>query len=197
MQNHRRLIFMLLSLATLLAPRQSFADRQPEPQASTGDGVTVRGYLWNDNNCDGLHQSDEDPLAANASGYQRMSLFYVGTDSLPFTRDDTEVGVAGAANGYPTFSIRDGGDGIYYIAIRPRDRPAGFIPSLWQQGSDRTIDNDMRLWPDGAWATGTFVIPHLTGFDGGPDAVTGIDIGLCAISSLPRPYHASLPLVAH
>jgi len=191
-----RSFLLLLALAALCIPALSYADDTPVPQASNGDGVTVRGYLWHDANCDGIRQSTEAPLSANTTGYQRMSIFYVGSDGIPFTRDDTEIGVAGAANGYPTFSILDGGEGhTYYIAIRPRDRPTGFIPSLWHQGSDRTIDNDLHLWPDGAWATGTFIIPWGTGFFNGPDAVAGIDIGMCAVASIPRPYQASLPLV--
>jgi hypothetical protein len=155
--------------------------------------VTVKGYLWNDANCDGIRQSGEAPLAA---GGQSMSIFYVGSDGIPFTSDDSEIGVSGALNGWPTYSFRYGGeDHTYYIAIRPKDRPAGFIPSLWHQGSDTTIDNDLKLWPDGAWATGTFVIAAGTGYINGPDAVAGIDIGMCATASISRPYQASLPLI--
>ena len=193
MQHSIRTILLLLALAGLGMPIQSFADDTPVPQASNGDGVTVRGYLWNDANCDGIRQNTEAPLA---NGGQSMSIFYVGTDAIPFTRDDSEIGLGGAANGLPTYFFANGGEnGTFYIAIRPRDRPASFIPSLWQQGSDRTIDNDLRLWPDGTWATSMFVIPWGTGFFNGPDAVSGIDIGLCAVASIPRPYQASLPLV--
>ena len=125
-----------------------------------------------------------------------MNVFYVGSDDIPFTSDDTDVGSASALNDWPTYLSTNGGEGhTYYIAIRPADQPSGFTPSLWQQGNDRTIDNDLRLWPDGAWATGTFVIPWGTGFFNGPDAVSGIDIGMCSIASIPRPYQANLPLV--
>jgi hypothetical protein len=190
-----RSFLLLLTLAALSIPALSYADEPPVPQASNGDGVTVRGYLWNDANCDGIRQSTEAPLA---TGGQSMSIFYVGSDGIPFTSDDTEIGIGGAASGWPTYFFSDGGAGhTYYIAIRPRYRPAGFIPSLWQQGSNATIDNDLKLWPDGAWATGTFLIPNLTGFYGGPDAIAGIDIGMCAVASIPRPYHASLPLIQH
>jgi hypothetical protein len=193
-----RSFLLLLTLATSSIPALSYADEPPVPQASNGDGVTVRGYLWNDANCDGIRQNTEAPLAGNATGYQRMSLFYVGSDGIPFTSDDTEVGNVGIANGGPIYIFMNGGgNGTYYIAIRPKDRPAGFIPSPWHQGSDTTIDNDLKLWPDGAWATGTFIIPNMTGFYGGPDAVAGIDIGMCAVANIPRPYHASLPFVTH
>jgi len=187
-----RSFLLLVALAVLRIPALSYADDTPVPQASHGDGVTVRGYLWNDANCDGLRQSGEAPM----SGSIAMSIFYVGTDALPFSRDDTEIGLGGSTIDGTAYVFRNGGEnGSFYVAIRPRDRPAGFIPSLWQQGSDRTIDNDLKLWPDGAWATGTFIIPWGTGFFNGPDAVAGIDIGLCAVASIPRPYQASLPLV--
>jgi hypothetical protein len=144
----------------------------------------VRGYLWNDTNCDGLRQSSEGAI----SHIQTMNLFYVGNDGNPFTTDDSMVAWGSGGTGYMTFIFSNGGGGnTYYIAIRPRDRPTGFVPSLWQQGTDRTIDNDMRLWPDGTWATGTFVIAAQT--------VTGIDIGLCPVATIARPYSAGLPLV--
>jgi hypothetical protein len=191
-----RSFLLLLTLAALSIPALSYADDPPVPHAS--NSMTVTGYLWNDANCDGIRQNTEAPLSGNPAGGQSMSLFYVGSDGIPFTSDDTEVGVAGAINGNPTYNFRDGGqNGTYYIAIRPKDRPAGFIPSPWQQGSDATIDNDLKLWPDGAWATGTFIIPMGTGFIGGPNAVAGIDIGMCAVANIPRPYHASLPLIQH
>jgi hypothetical protein len=193
-----RSFLLLLTLAVLSIPALSYADDTPIPQASNGNGVTVKGYLWNDANCDGIRQNTEAPLSGNPSGGQSMSIFYVGSDSIPFTSDDTEVGVSGALNGWPTYQFSNGGqNGTFYIAIRPRDRPVGFIPTLWQQGSDTTIDNDLKLWPNGAWATGTFIIPNLTGFIGGPDAVAGIDIGLCDAANISRPYQVSLPLVTH
>ncbi|GEM_PF-1430554 len=192
MQHSIRTILLLLALAGLGMPIQSFADDTPVPQASNGDGVTVRGYLWNDANCDGIRQRGEGAMTNSLA----MSIFYVGSDGMPFTRDDTEIGLGGSTIDGTAYVFRNGGEnGTFYIAIRPRDRPASFIPSLWQQGSDRTIDNDLRLWPDGTWATSMFVIPWGTGFFNGPDAVSGIDIGLCAVASIPRPYQASLPLV--
>jgi hypothetical protein len=193
-----RSFLLVLTLAALSSPALSYADVTPVPHASNGDGYTIRGYLWNDANCDGIRQSTEAPLDGNPAGGQRMNVFYVGADGIPFTNDDSDVGGASALNGWPTYLSTQGGAGhTYYIAIRPKDRPAGFIPSPWQQGSDTTIDNDLKLWPDGAWATGTFVIPNLTGFYGGPDAIAGIDIGLCAVANIPRPYNASLPLIQH
>jgi hypothetical protein len=193
-----RSFLLLLILAALSIPALSYADEPPVPQASNGNGVTIKGYLWNDANCDGIRQNTEVPFSSNALGYQGMSIFYVGSDGIPFTSDDTEIGVSGALNGWPTYQFSNGGqNGTYYIAIRPKDRPAGFIPSPWQQGSDTTIDNDLKLWPDGAWATGTFVIAMGTGYFNGPDAVAGIDIGMCAVASIPHPYQVSLPLITH
>ncbi len=135
-------------------------------------------------------------MTGNPQGYHQMSLFYIGNDGVPFTHDDAEVDFAAPLNGNPEYAFDNGGGGnTYYIAIRPADRPAGFIPSPWQQGVDTAIDNDMKLWPAGTWATGMFVIAQGTGFFGGPPPVTGIDIGLCPIANLPMPYHANLPLI--
>lgn len=148
----------------------------------------VRGFLWSDIDCDGIRETGEGPLSDNPRGYQAMSLFYIGDDGLPFTSDDSEVGIASPPNSVPEYVFRNGGGGYsYYIAIRPADRPAGYLPSAWQQGNDPLVDNDLRQWPDGAWATGTFVIAGTT--------VTGIDLGLCPSAALPRPFHAALPLV--
>ncbi len=167
----------------------------PSP-AGAQSSDRVRGILWTDTDCDGIRETGEGPLDDNPLGYQRMSLFYIGNDSIPFTYDDSEIGQSSPLNGNPTYVFFNGGGGYsYYIAIRPADRPAGYLPSAWQQGNDPAVDNDLRQWPDGAWATGVFVIPQGTGFYGGPPAVTGIDLGLCPSAALPRPYHTALPLV--
>ncbi len=171
---------ILISLMVAL-PNLTHADEGNLSLMQSSD--RVRGYLWNDMDCDGLRQNTEGAMATA----QQMSLFYIGNDSIPFTRDDNEVGLGGAASSLPIYLFDSGGGGnTYYIAIRPADRPIGFVPGPWQQGVDTTIDNDMKLWPDGTWATGTFTIAAQT--------VTGIDIGLCPVASVPMPYHIHLPL---
>lgn len=185
---------LLLSLVVLsLLHAMAFSVVQADegnPPSMQQSSFKVYGYLWNDSNCDGIRQSDEGVMPDDTSGGYRMSLFYIGNDGIPFTRDDSEVDVASAANGNIMYGVLNGGGGnTYYIAMRPSQRPAGFVPSPYQQGADRTLDNDMTVWPDGAWATGTFVIKATT--------VTGIDIGLCPIANLAMPHHVALPLVMH
>lgn len=186
------LSMIVISLLSQIAPTRALADEGDSQRLQQNNGDVVRGYLWNDNNCDGLHQNDEGGMELSIP----MSLFYVGNDNIPFTRDDSEVSLGGSTIDGTTFVFRNGGGGYsYYIAMRPSQRPVGFVPSRYQVGEDRSIDNDMTVWPDGAWATSTFVIPNATGFPGGPGAVTGIDIGLCPVANLNLPYKMALPLV--
>lgn len=179
------LALLLLSLLATTNPMCVSADEGDTPtvqQLVDGDGTTVYGYLWYDANCDGIRQSTESAMTDNPRGSQMMSLYYVGTDNTPFTMDDKEIGLSGPLNGNIHYAFRDGGmDHTYFIVIRPQYVPAGYRPAPYQQGSDRTIDNDLTVWERGIWATGTFVIPKGTGFYQGPPAIQGIDIGLCAV----------------
>jgi hypothetical protein len=178
----------LFLIVALILPTLTFADEGTPLIGPEQTSNRVQGYLWNDANCDGIRAEQEGPMTDNPIGYQAMSLFYVGNDGTPFTSDDSEVATTGTTNGFPTYSFRNGGGGnSYYIAIRPSQRPTGFMPTRWQQGNDPERDNDLMIWPDGAWATEAFVIAG--------QLVTGIDIGLCPLSAIERPYAASLPLV--
>jgi hypothetical protein len=171
-------LLIFLIVATPLGVRAE--DGDPSLMQSS---FKVRGYIWNDNNCDGIRQQSEGGI----NHAQTMNLFYIGNDGIAFTRDDNDIGFVNSMIGGTEYASLNGGGGLtYYIGIRPADRPAGFRPSLYQQGADRTIDNDMQLWPNGAWATGTFVIAAQT--------VTGIDIGLCPVANMVLPYKMHLPL---
>jgi hypothetical protein len=184
-------ILILLLLLTFITGPVAGADNGP---AFIGDGVTIQGIIWEDSNCDGLRQEGEPRFPT----IQSLSLFYIGDDDIAFTPDDTEVGVGGGGGSYYeyAFSISGGGGGAnhrYYIAIRPRYRNPGYLPGPWQQGTDPTIDNDLRLWPDGTWATGIFIVPNGAGVF--LPAVNGIDLGMCPGASIPRPFYAALPFV--
>jgi hypothetical protein len=184
--------FVLLLMASI--PPNTIRAHESDPSL-TQSSTTVQGYLWNDANCDGTRNGAEGAMAGNEVGYQTMSLFYIGNDGIAFTRDDNLIDTASPLNGNHEYAFDNGGGGnSYYIAIRPANRPAGFVPSPFQQGGDPMLDNDMKLWPDGAWATSTFVIPQGTGFFGGPPPVSGIDIGLCPVANLVLPYAVNLPL---
>ncbi len=189
------LSMIVISLLSQIALITVQAD-EGNPPTMQQSGMKVIGYLWQDTNCDGLRQADEGAMPDTTTGGYRMSMFYIGDDGIAFTNDDSEVDVAGAIDGNIHYGALNGGGGYsYYIAMRPSQRPVGFVPSRYQVGEDRSIDNDMTVWPDGAWATSTFVIPNATGFPGGPGAVTGIDIGLCPVANLNLPYKMALPLV--
>lgn len=189
------LSMIVISLLSQIAPTRALADEGDSQRLQQNNGDVVRGYLWNDNNCDGLRQTEEGPLPFDPLVYREINLFFIGNDNVPFTRDDSIVALTGL-NRTISYSFINGGGGYsYYIAMRPSQRPVGFVPSRYQVGEDRSIDNDMTVWPDGAWATSTFVIPNATGFPGGPGAVTGIDIGLCPVANLNLPYKMALPLV--
>ena len=180
----------LLIIVLLIPSTAAQADEDHPSTIQQNSSDKVRGYLWNDSSCDGIRQTDEGTMPNSPAGGYRLSLFYICNDNLPFTNDDSEVAQAAPLNGNPLYVFDNGGGGnTYYIAMRPSQRPAGFVPSPYQQGADRTLDNDMTVWPDGAWATGTFVIKATT--------VTGIDIGLCPTANIVRPYSSALPLVIH
>ncbi len=186
-----------LLMSALLSPQVRADEGNPEAgpmvhhPAAPSD--TVRGYLWNDANCDGIRQGMEGALPDSVNSGYRLSLIYIGNDGTPFTSDDNEIGFASAGNGLiEYFTFDGGGDYTYYFTMRPNDRPAGFVPSLVYGD---TVDNKMYVLPNGGWATPTFVIPLGAGFSSGPGAIRGPDVGLCAVSSLPMPYRVSLPLV--
>lgn len=185
----RSLIFiLLLALSLRTDMHAAFADKGTKSAVQqVPDGFRVYGYLWNDTNCDGIRQSTEGVMPPSPSGAYRMSLIYIGNDGIPFTTDDNEIDNATSANGNIHYGTMEGGGGnTYYIAFRPAYIPAGFTPSLFQQGSDPTLDNDMKVWERNIWATTSFVIKA--------EVVTGIDIGLCPVENLNLPYSVLLPM---
>lgn len=180
------ILILLLALSLPIGISAAFADENESQTIQQNTSDRVYGYLWNDTNCDGIRQNTEGPIS-NPRGSQPMSLFYVGQDGIPFTTDDNEIGYTSVPNGTNQFSFTDGGGGYtFYIAIRPAYIPAGFTPSLFQQGSDPTLDNDMKVWERNIWATTSFVIKA--------EVVTGIDIGLCPVENLKLPYSVLLPM---
>jgi hypothetical protein len=119
----------------------------------------VTAVLWDDANQDGIRQASEQGRAGVT-----VSLVYVGPDDQPYTGDDevievttSNTGEAGLPRGDVRFTLGAPGE-TYYMAIFTPDKPAGTSPAPFQQGSDRSVDNDLTLPIAGQplWATATF-----------------------------------------
>ena len=143
----------------------------------------VVGLIWEDTNCNGIQDAGEDGMA----GVQ-VALIQQGTDTRVYTADDRlleystgNTGVAELPKGTILFTY--GLPGLpedYYLAIFNADKPAGYVLSPLQAGTDRTIDNDLTkpLASSPLWAT----VPFQLVLDG---QVTNIDIGLCRDGTQP------------
>lgn len=169
---------LLALVGTVLAAALGFAhtvSAQFEPR--------LTGLVWTDTNCDGIRQSTESGLPGVT-----VSLAYVGPDSTAYTSDDTVVdltssntGTTGATVGQIEYSLGAPGE-TYYLAIYNADKPAHTRPAPFQQGSDRTADNDLTLPLANSplWATVTFQMLARG------QTHTGTDIGLCQVQYDPN-----------
>jgi hypothetical protein len=166
-------LFALLSLTLLagLAPAE----------AQSSDKIV--GVIWEDTNCDGIHQ-DTEPLMPNVT----ITLRYAGENG---EIDGTDYDIQSWTPSDATYRFSwAGAEEPYFISIRGEHKPAGYVPAPFRQGDDRTRDNDMTvgLLPGTSlWATPVFWMPA----DG--SQVTDLDIGLC---KLVLDKVAYLPLVA-
>lgn len=170
-----------IAVASLSFTHTAFAQFAPRATA----------VLWDDANNDGIRQSSEQGRAGVT-----VSLVFVGPDGQPYTADDqivdattSNTGEVGLPRGDVRFELGAPGE-TYYMAILSTDKPARTAPAPFQQGTDRTIDNDLTMPLAGQplWATATFQMPArgLTH--------TGTDIGLVEVQFDPDKT-VYLPLV--
>jgi hypothetical protein len=166
-------LFVLLSL-TLIAGL---------PPAAAQSSDRIVGVVWEDTNCDGIHQETEPLLP-----YVRLTLRYAGANGeIDGTDPDIQSMESLTGNYFFTYGAAKE---PYFLSIRSEHKPAGYVPAPFRQGADPTRDNDLTvgLLPGTTlWATPVFVMP----FDG--SQVTDIDIGLCKLVLDEVVY---LPLVA-
>lgn len=136
-----------------------------------GQAYTVQGVLWADTNGNGIREAGEDTLPGAI-----ISLMYVGYDGIPFTSDDqlieqssASTGTAFRERGEFRFSLTGPGES-YYLAILNSDKPSGYVPTLYRQGSSAT-DSDLLARTDlAAFVTDVFQ------YNG--TQITGIGLGL-------------------
>ena len=136
----------------------------------------VVSLIWEDTNCNGIKDAGEDGMAG-----VKVALIQQGTDTQVYTADDRlleystgNTGVAELPKG--TILFTRGLPGLpedYYLAIFNADKPAGYVLSPLQAGTDRSIDNDLTkpMADSPLWATVPFLLTN--------GQVTNIDIGLC------------------
>ena len=137
----------------------------------------VVSLIWEDTNCNGIKDAEEDGMAG-----VKVALMQQGTDRQVYTADDRLLEYTYGNGGSAEFLKGDlrftyGLPGLpedYYLAIFNADKPAGYVISPLQAGTDRSIDNDLAkpLADSPLWAT----VPFQLVLDG---QVTNIDIGLC------------------
>lgn len=132
--------------------------------------ITLKGYIWEDTNCDGIRQ-DSEPLHKGTPVY----LFAAGADGMVHTSDDQAIAVSGTGGEYVYDLGITGVD--YRLSTLAKDQPAGFVPAPYQAGDDRSRDNDLTRpladYPN-YWSTNAFQMDA-------SQTVTGVDIGLCRV----------------
>jgi hypothetical protein len=159
------ILILLIAMSSLALPNHALA--MPEE--------TLRGEIWSDTNCDGIHQGDE-PLFAGMIVY----LFAAGADGQIHTPDDQLIEQSGTS-GTMVYSLGVS-DLDYALNVVPLARPFGYVPSPLNAGSDRTIDNDLRE----DWSSAGFRFSKT-------ETVSDIDLGLCVNPNMSTTY---LPLLA-
>lgn len=139
---------------------------------SRAQSYTVQGILWVDANGNGIREAGEGTLPGT-----RITLMYVGPDSVAYTQDDQQIEQSTASSGTPTIAAGSfrftlgGANERYYLAILGNNKPSGYVPTLYRQGS-ATADSDLLARTDlPAFITDTFLIDYGAN-------ITGIDLGL-------------------
>jgi hypothetical protein len=94
--------------------------------------ATVRGQVFNDADGDGIRESGEEDLSADAT----VELYDVGDDGEAGGGDDTLMDTDTTASDY---SFADVAPGTYYVEFTP---PAGFGFVPQDQGGDDSVDSD-------------------------------------------------------
>lgn len=157
-------------ISTLIAAGLLIALTAAAP-ADAQSSFRITGVTWEDTNCDGIRQ-DGEPLLPN----MRLTLRWAGSNGI-IDGTDRDIEQSGSLTGEYSFTLAGAGE-PYFVSFRSEDKPAGHTLAPFQQGDDRTRDNDMTtgLLPGTSlWATPVFTMP----LDG--SRVTGYDIGLCKV----------------
>jgi len=162
---------ILFALALMIA----FSTLRNKP-ASAIPAITIRGYAWIDENCDGIRQDGEAP----ATMLQIFVISY-GPDGIPFTSDDAQLGVAFFSGSQYELDRGVTGD-TYRLSILQGQRPAGYVPTKHRQGSDPSRWSSLQA----NWATSGFQLDENNTVDGG-------NIGIMPTSCLPNQLY--LPLI--
>ena len=159
---------IVITIATLIA-----LVTIPMPLANAQiDGDRITGVGWTDSNCDGIRQVEEAPLP-----HVRITLRWAGSNGA-IDGTDRDIDQSESLTGTYRFFAAGAGE-PYFLSIRSEDKPSRMALAPFRQGGDTTIDNDMTmglLLDTSLWATPVFTMPA----DG--SMVTGIDIGLCAVT---------------
>lgn len=173
---HHRLTFTLLSLILLLTTALTSSVRAASP--------AIQGWAWIDTNCDGMRQDGESPLSGVA-----IYLYRFGADGVPYTTDDSQVrNIDLYISGPKVGQYEDDTDSAimlpehYRLSILQGGRPAGYVPTLYRQGSDPARWSSLQS----NWTTGD---PNNGGFALDPNGtVTGGNIGIAPVSCTAQWY---------
>ena len=140
------------------------SDELTNYDAGLYEQVTIGGRVWDDTDGDGIRDSGEEDLSADAT----VTIYSVGDDGEIGGGDDVEEYSEDTAG---TYSYADAAPGEYYVEVTA---PAGHDFVMQDRGSNDSVDSDVD--PDtGQSATFTVV--------SGDDDVT-IDAGLAAFGSI-------------
>jgi len=126
--------------------------------------VTVRGRVFNDADGDGVRETGDDDLSADAT----VRLYSTGADGATGGGDDVLEATASTSG---TYSFGNVAPGSYYVEFTP---PAGFGLVPQDQGSDDSVDSDANA---DTGRTGVFLV--LSG-----DADVVLDAGMNAFGSV-------------
>jgi len=173
---------ILLTFAALTSPARAISPM-------------IQGWAWVDTNCDGIRQ-DSEPPATSAFLPSDPYLYRFGADGKPFTADDKQLRIIGiGSNGIYTDDTDSAimPNELYRLSILQGGRPAGYLPTLYRQGSDPARWSSLqRNWTTGDPDNGGFALDLNS-------TVSGGNIGIAPPScvALWYPHHVALPLLVH
>ena len=111
----------------------AYSEENEDVDAGLYETATFRGRVWDDDDGDGVRESGEGDLAANAT----VKLYDAGADEAIGGGDDTEMDTTDTKN---TYNFADVAPGVYYIEVTA---PAGSDFVRQDQGSDDDVDSDV------------------------------------------------------
>lgn len=143
--------------------------------ANPNAGNTISGFVWLDNNADGLQNNNEPGFAQTVTGFGSPNISLMATGS-------TEVieSVFLDENSKGLFNFKNVADGNYYLCMSNEFRPAGLTVTTPNAGDD-SIDSDFDETPC------TYDI-KLSG-----NTTVDVDLGLVSQSAAPAPANPIQP----